>query len=172
MRILAIVSARSEAKCYVGAGAIRDAVWDHISGVQGPTKVKDIDLVFHDEMDTSEQRDLQLERVLQELEPSEQWEVTNQAGVHLWFHKKFGYKVEPLRSLEEAVSTWPEYASCIAVRLDKDEEPEIIAPRGLVDLVEMRVRRNPVRVTAEGYRRRIATKRYKERWPRMTVVPG
>lgn len=170
MRVLAIVSARPEAKYYVGAGAIRDAVWDSMSGIEGPTNVKDIDVVFHDESDLSYERDLRLERLLQELEPDEEWEVTNQAGVHLWFEKKFGYAVEPLRSLEDAVATWPEFASCIAVRLDDGGEPEIVAPHGLDDLIEMRVCRNPARVTTEEYQNRIARKRYQERWPKVTVI--
>jgi len=33
------------------------------------------------------------------------WEVTNQAGVHLWFEREFGHPVHPLRSLVDAVAS-------------------------------------------------------------------
>ena len=39
-------------------------------------------------------------------------------------------------------------------------------------LLGMVVRRNPTRASVETYRDRIATKRYAQRWPRVTVVPA
>jgi hypothetical protein len=44
------------------------------------------------------------------------------------------------------------------------------APLGLDDLLGMVHRRNPRRVSAEEYHRRLASKRIAERWPRVTVV--
>ena len=41
MSILRTVSSVSDAECYVGAGAIRDSVWDYMSGRRGSTQVKD-----------------------------------------------------------------------------------------------------------------------------------
>lgn len=99
------------------------------------------------------------------------WEVTNQAGVHLWFEAYFGYAVAPLTSLEEAVASWPEYATSVGVRLEADDSLTVIAPHGLDDLFDLVVRRNPVRVSVETYRERVAQKRYAERWPKVTVVP-
>jgi hypothetical protein len=48
----------------------------------------------------------------------------------------------------------------------------VIAPHGLADLFAMVVRRNPARVSVETYRRRVASRRYTQRWPRVTVVDG
>ncbi|MEO4027717.1 nucleotidyltransferase family protein [Chromobacterium vaccinii] len=53
---------------------------------------------------------------------------------------------------------------------DADDSLRIIAPFGLDDLFGMMVRRNPARASAEIYRRRVADKRYPERWPRVTVI--
>lgn len=43
------------------------------------------------------------------------WEVMNQATVHRWFDQHFGYAVPALKSLEEAIATWPEYATSVGV---------------------------------------------------------
>ena len=37
-------------------------------------------------------------------------------------------------------------------------------------LADIDVRRNPARVSIETYRRRIASKRYAQRWPRVTII--
>ena len=101
---------------------------------------------------------------------SGRWDVKNQAVVHLWFHKVFGHEVEPLRSMRDAVATWPETAVAVAVSLREDDAVAVNAPLGLEDLFSMVVRRNPRRVSVETYRKRVADKMYMTRWPRVRVV--
>ena len=96
--------------------------------------------------------------------------MTNQAGVHLWFERHFGHPVAPLRSLEEAIASWPEYATAVGIRLDDDDRLHVLAPLGLHDLFAMVVRRNPARVSVATYRERVAAKRYTHRWPHVTVM--
>jgi hypothetical protein len=72
--------------------------------------------------------------------------------------------------LEEAISTWPEYATSVGVRLNHQEEIEIFAPYGLEDLLSMTVRRNPKRVSQEVYQTRCREKNYPERWPLVKVI--
>ncbi|MEO2216775.1 nucleotidyltransferase family protein [Chromobacterium vaccinii] len=155
----------------IGAGAVRSLVWDALHGFESkPSALSDIDLVYFDASDLSAERDVALQRRLVSEHPELPWEVTNQAAVHLWFAGHFGYEVEPLPSLEAAVATWPEYATAVGVALNADDSLRIIAPFGLDDLFGMTVRRNPARASAEIYRRRVADKRYRERWPRVTVI--
>jgi len=154
----------------VGAGAVRNLVWDALHGHALPSTLADIDVAHFDASDLSPGRDAALQRRLQASAPSLPWEVTNQAGVHLWFEQFFGHAVEPLPSLQEAVATWPEFATCVGLWLDDDDALHVIAPHGLDDLFAMVVRRNPARVSVETYRERVATKRYAQRWPRVTVV--
>ena len=116
------------------------------------------------------ERDAELQRRLFERLPGLPWEVTNQAAVHLWFESYFGHAVAPLRSLEEAVGSWPEYATSVALWLDADDTIHVIAPHGLDDLLNMVVRRNPTRASEQNFRDRTAAKRYVERWPRATVI--
>ena len=170
MQALAQVRAlRLHAWC-VGAGAVRNLVWDALHETAAPSALADIDVAHFDADDLSQERDAALQRQLQSMAPATPWEVTNQAGVHLWFEEHFGHAVAPLRSLEEAVASWPEYATAVGLSLDDDDRLHVIAPHGLEDLFAMVVRRNPARVSVETYRRRIASKLYAQRWPRVTVI--
>jgi hypothetical protein len=87
-----------------------------------------------------------------------------------WFEATFGYAVAPLSSLENAVASWPEFATSVGVTLRDDDSIEVIAPYGLEDLFAMVVRRNPARVSIDTYRRRTEQKQYEKRWPGVTVV--
>jgi uncharacterized protein len=156
----------------IGAGAVRTAVWDRLHGYENPTSVDDIDLVFFDARDLSKQRDRQVEAMLRAVLPDAPWDAKNQAAVHLWYPRKFGYAVEPLRSSADAVATWPETATAVGLRLTDDEQLRVCAPLGLHDLLGRVHRRNPRRVSVEEYERRLSTKRIVERWPRVTIVPA
>jgi uncharacterized protein len=155
----------------IGAGAVRNLVWDHLHGYTERSDLADIDVAYFENRSPSQTRDDELQAKLTAACPEFPWEVTNQATVHLWFEAYFGHAVKPLRSLEEAVSTWPEYATCVGVFFDKNDDVRVIAPHGLDDLFECRVRRNPVRVSLKTYRDRTEKKRYSERWPKVTIFP-
>jgi hypothetical protein len=154
----------------IGAGAVRTAVWDRLHGYQAPTPVADIDLIFFDAGDLSEQRERAVQARLSAELARVPWDVKNQAAVHLWYPKRFGFAVEPLGSPADAVATWPETATCVALRLRADDQLEVCAPLGLDDLLGLVHRRNPRRVSVEEYERRLAGKRIAERWPKVTIV--
>ncbi len=155
----------------IGAGAVRNLVWDALHDRREPSTLADVDVAFFDAADLAAERDHALQARLRERVPDVPWEVTNQAGVHQWFEAHFGHAVAPLRSLEEAVASWPEYATSVGISLADDDTLRVIAPHGLADLFGMVVRRNPTRVSVETYRERIAQKGYALRWPGVRVVP-
>ena len=155
----------------IGAGALRNLVWDALHG-QPPSALADVDLAYFCAADLSPARDATLQRQLAAQGSALPWEVTNQAGVHLWFEACFGHAVEPLRSLEDAIASWPEPATAVGVWLDPHDALHVIAPHGLADLLDMRVRRNAARVSVQTYRDRCDSKRYTERWPRVVVEPA
>jgi hypothetical protein len=153
----------------IGAGAIRNLVWDRLHAFENPSPLKDIDVCYFDPDDLSKPTEEKYERALNNLMPLP-WEVKNQASVHLWYERKFGVKVEPFESVEEAVATWPETCTAVAVRLLEDGALEVIAPFGLDDLFEMVVRRNPSRVTPDQFLDRLKAKRIQELWPKVRVI--
>ncbi|MEV0810410.1 nucleotidyltransferase family protein [Micromonospora sp. NPDC050200] len=98
-------------------------------------------------------------------------EAKNQAAVHTWYPAKFGAdSVVPLRTIAEAVATWPEYATAVAARLDVHDKVVVCAPHGLDDLLNEVWRRNPTRVSPETSRQRLARHRPAERWSGVRVV--
>jgi hypothetical protein len=153
----------------IGAGAVRNLVWDHLHAYEEPSELSDVDVAYSD-ASAEPGQDHEIQEILQALQPSTPWEATNQAFVHKWFEGYFGHPVEPLLSLEDAVATWPEFATSVGVCLNAQDQIEVIAPHGLDDLFSMRVQRNPRRVSLETYRARVQQKQYAQRWPRVTVV--
>ncbi|HSD38262.1 MAG TPA: nucleotidyltransferase family protein [Rhodocyclaceae bacterium] len=152
----------------IGAGAVRNLVWDALHE-SAPSSLADVDVAYFDETATQAHEE-ELETRLTVMRPHTPWDVKNQARVHEWFEGHFGYPAQPLLSLEEAVASWPEYVTCVGLTLKADDSIEVIAPYGLDDLFGIVVRHNPVRASIETYRLRVAQKRYMERWPRVTVV--
>jgi uncharacterized protein len=154
----------------IGAGAVRNLVWDNLHGFTTPSSLPDIDLAYFDANNLHAQYDKALEQRLMARLPGFPWEATNQAAVHQWFDAYFGKPVEPFTSLEEAIASWPEYATAVGVTLLKDDTIKVIAPFGLEDLFAMIVRHNPTRATVSMYRERVVQKRFVERWPKVSVA--
>jgi uncharacterized protein len=154
----------------IGAGAVRAAVWNHLHGFSEAPALRDVDVVYFDPRDISKARDDAYLAQLQALAPDFPWEITNQAGVHQWLMDAAGKPFTPFRSLEQGVAKWPETATSVAVRLNPDDSIGVIAPLGLEDLFDMVVRRNPARASVETFRKRVAEKRYTERWPKVRIV--
>jgi hypothetical protein len=174
--MLRVVAALDLPDCWIGAGAVRDLVWDTRFGDGfDPARVEDIDVVFFDPDDLSAEHEDAIEHGLHEQEPSVEWDVKNQARVHLWYEARFGGTAHPLTSTTDGVSTWPEIATSIAVRLGRDDsEIEIAAPYGLDDLLDGVWRRNRNReynrATDADCRARIERKQPHRRWPGVVVL--
>ena len=154
----------------IGAGAIRDLVFDHLHGRSAPPP-RDVDHAFFDPVDLGVEREEAIETGLRRRCPDLPFEARNQARVHLWYAQHFGYAIEPYRSTEHAVSTWPEPATAVAARLLPDDSIELVAPLGLDDLFGGILRRNPAQVTRAIFRERLARRSdLPTRWPLVQVV--
>lgn len=156
----------------VSAGAIRDAVWDALHDRPLGAPPRDVDLAFFDPEDLAPGRDERVEEALRARAPALPWEAKNQASVHLWYPRRFGFEVPALRSSADGVATFPEVATCVGVRLLADDDLLVVAPHGLDDLLGGVCRHNPTRVPADLYERRVAEKGWPERWPRLQYVPA
>jgi uncharacterized protein len=172
-RVLTTVRASRLPDAWVGAGTIRDLVWGELYGSGfDPAAVRDVDVVYFDPDDLSRSRDDRATAVLCGAWPEVPWEARNQAAVHTWYADRFGGgPVPPFASVAEAVATWPETATAVAVRLGAAGEIEVCAPLGLADLFAGVWRRNPTRVSLAESRARLARHRPAERWPGVRVIP-
>lgn len=154
----------------IGAGAVRNLVWDHLHGFKTETPAEDIDVVFFDASNLSQEFERAINDRLTLAEPGFNWEAVNQAGVHRWVQSHATQVGQPFRSLAEGIASWPEVATCVGVTLSGSGEIEVIAPHGLTDLFEMIVRWNPSRVSRAVFTERVAKKRFAERWPQVRVL--
>jgi uncharacterized protein len=117
-------------------------------------------------LDRTERR--QLEELLRAMRRS----CTSSERFGTWSESRFGTSVEPLTSTYDVVGTWPETATCVAVRLAPDDRLVVFAPLGLSDLFHMTLRRTPRRVSTDEFERRMAEKRILERWSLVRIAPG
>jgi len=151
--------------CWIGAGLIRNAVWDHLHGYPiQPLVGSDVDVIYCDYADTTLDRDVGIERRLSRDLPGIPWSVHNQARMH----KHNGDP--PYENCEDAIQYWPETATAIAARLHEGQV-QVIAPLGVDDLVAMLVRSGPAFARKiDVYKRRLASKDWPKRWPRLKFV--
>jgi hypothetical protein len=172
MRILEAVRDEPVPDTWTGAGVLRDLVWDERYGPGfSPNLVRDVDVAFFDSHDLSRAYDHRVTAQLRRRLPNVPWEAKNQAAVHTWYARKFGGgSVEPLTSIHDAVGTWPETATAVAVRLGTDDVIEICAPLGIADLLNGVWRRNPRRVSLEQSLARLERHQPRTRWPNINVI--
>ena len=106
----------------LGAGFIRNLIWDHLHHKAVPTPLNDIDLIYLDKSDPQGLAEAEHEAWLAKRLPGQQWEVRNQARMHT------RQLVAPFASSLEALSHWVEVPTCIGVRLTRDGEFEWLPP--------------------------------------------
>lgn len=155
---------------YLGAGCIAQTVWNYYHGHKPTEYIKDCDLVYFDENLSEEREEFFIEQgrtLFQDV--AVPMDIVNQARVHIWYTEFFGYPIDPYRSIEHAISTWPTTATCVALTHDAAREIIIHAPYGLKDLLSMTVRANKRQITKEIYESKID--RWKKIWPKLTIVP-
>jgi len=162
---LAAVAAHGPPQAWIGAGLLRNAVWDALSG-RDPDAIPpaDIDVVFHDPAEATPARDRAYAAALAAALPGPPWSVTNQARMH----GRNGHS--PYAGLSEALAHWPETATAVAARLGP-HGIEILAPHGLDDLFALVARPTPAhRAAPAAMLARIARKGWRARWPGLRVV--
>jgi uncharacterized protein len=170
--LAAIDSAKSIAlpNWYIGAGCIVQTVWNYQSGLPINQGIKDIDLIYFDPSDLSEEAERLVEEKINFLLPNFPLniDVNNQARVHLWYERYFGYPIEAYKSAEGAIDSWPTTATATAVRRN-DSNRVVYAPFGLDDLFSMTVRANKRQITKEIYEAKV--NRWLRHWPCLKIVP-
>lgn len=150
---------------WIGAGFLRNAVWDALTG-RDPDAIPpaDLDVVFFDDTDLSAARDAAAQARLAVAAPGLPWSVTNQARMHA----RHGHP--PYRDLTEALAHWPETATAVAARIGS-AGVDILAPHGLADLLALVARPTPAyRARPASMLSRIAAKGWVARWPALQVV--
>ncbi len=145
---------------WIGAGFVRNAVWDAMSGhAPRVDTLADIDVVHWDDAAT----DAAFEGALRAARASLPWSVTHQRAMAA----ANGHA--PYRNVVDALAHWPETATAVAARLVAGRV-ELLAPLGLDDLMGMVVRPGPAHAAdASVVQTRLQAKGWARRWPALRV---
>jgi hypothetical protein len=164
MECLAAVRSLNLQDGFIAAGFVRNLVWDHLHGYEHRTPLNDVDVVFFNRADKSSETERFVEEWLQLSYPEANWQVRNQARMHL--HNGHA----PYSSTAEAIAHFPEMATCVGIRLNARDQLEICAPHGLEQIWELKLSPNhksgyPMSV----FHDRVRKKQWLERWPNLDV---
>ena len=144
---------------WIGAGFVRNKVWDVLHETITRTPLNDIDIIYFDKSD-SINNDI-LEKQLNESFPEVEFSLKNQAVMHMK-HNHLPYK-----DSEEAIQYWVETATAIAVRWNGDEI-ECIAPYGVKDLFNLKLK--PIDSSKiDVLKQRAKDKRWLELWLKLKI---
>ncbi len=155
--------------CYIGGGSIAQTVWNYQYGYTIDYGIEDIDIVYFDNNDLSEEAEnIVLSNVKKHFSNiNYKFDVKNEARVHLWYRHKFGVEITPYTSTEHAISTWPSTSTSIGVRGDAGIL-SIFAPYGLSDMYMGIIRPNKSLISKEIYEQK--SKKWHQKWPETIIV--
>ncbi|MBM6579684.1 nucleotidyltransferase family protein [Microvirga sp. BT689] len=150
---------------WIGAGFIRNSVWDVLHGREiDASRLNDVDVLFFEPDDLRKEHEADIERRLRTLAPNVPWSVKNQARMHL----RNGDA--PYHDTFDAIAHWAETATAVAAR-SRNGKIEVMLPHGSTDLLSLIVRPTPsFKNKMDVYRERLASKDWSARWPRLTML--
>lgn len=151
---------------YLGAGFLRNAIWDHLHHKTTPTPLNDVDLVYFNTQETSKQQEQQAVKILSEICPEVMWDVKNQARMHL------KHDHQPYKNTEDGISRWMEVPTCVGVKLTHDNQFLFTAPFGLQENWSLIIRINPNYPQPELYQTRLIQKGWQKTWPKLCCIGG
>lgn len=108
-----------------------------------------------------------MEAKLIKIIPNVPWSVKNEARMHI------ANSVLPYSSSWDAISKFPETATALGVKLDKEESIILTAPCGIKDVINLEVKPTPffndTDERASVYKKRIRKKDWKSIWYKLNV---
>jgi hypothetical protein len=155
--------------CWLVAGAIAQTVWNDAFGLPPGHGLSDVDLVYFDGADLSEDSETRhAERIRDRSADLPVWiDVKNEARVHLWYARKFGFSIPPYTSATHAITTFPSTTTAVGIQ-PAGTGMRIAAPFGLSDLFNLTVRPNMALITRPIYETKVT--RWRAVWPGLTIV--
>lgn len=152
----------------IGAGTIRNRVWNYLSKKEDDPKTQpnDIDLIFFNPNVTEEYFDKEIEKTLNRyLEAN--WSAKNQARIHVENGD------QPYKHMEDAMRYWPETCTAVGVTLENGIL-KLIAPHGIADLVNFIARPSSnykiAHPNLEKFKERLVSKKWQEKWPQIKII--
>ncbi len=167
MEIIKVASTLNLPDWWICAGFVRSKIWDTLHEFNDKTETPDVDVIYFDKTKIDEDFEKELENKLIKLMPNIPWSVKNEARMHVISN------MTPYTSSEDAISKFPETATALGVKLDKDHNLVLTAPYGLDDVINLELKPTPyftetIERTAI-YEERIIKKNWKSIWHKIKV---
>ena len=150
-------------ECYIAAGFIRNLVWDDLHCQSEPTPLNDVDVIYFDLNESNPNKFIEYESRLIELLPQLNWQVRNQALMHVRNND------EPYTSSLDAMSYWPEKETAIGIRKLPNGNFDCISAFGFESLFKLQVTYNPKRFKSV-FDHRIKSKGWLTKWCNLIVT--
>lgn len=167
MEIIKIASTLHLPDWWISAGFVRSKIWDTLHGFNERTETPDVDVIYFDEKNIDENFEKELEKKLKNIMPNIPWSVKNEARMHIINN------LPPYTSSEDAISKFPETATALGVKLDKENNLVLTAPWGLDDIINLELKPTPffteTKELAVIYEERIKNKNWKSIWHKLKV---
>ncbi len=163
LRALEFVSLLDLPDCYIAAGFVRNLVWDFLHQMPTPTALNDVDVIYFDSNESNPAQYRIYESRLKEMQPNIDWQVRNQALMHIRNND------EPYRSSLDAMSYWPEKETAIGIRQLNDGSLECVSAFGVDSLFNLQLTHNPKRSKAV-FEHRVNSKGWLSTWHNLQVT--
>jgi uncharacterized protein len=167
MQIIKAASTLDLPDWWICAGFVRSKVWDALHGFKDRTLTPDVDVIYFDAARIDEGYEKELEKTLMSILPGIPWSVKNQARMHVI------NDIPPYTSSEDAISKFPETATALGVKLDKENHLVLAAPCGLDDVLHLEVKPTSffteTKERAAIYEERLIKKNWKAIWYKVKV---
>jgi uncharacterized protein len=162
IEVLDAVDAIGPAGAWVAAGFVRNKVWDALHGYLRPSLLNDVDVIYFDSQNQSNESEKAFEGALLKAMPLVPWSVRNQARMH------HSFRAPPAFGTLDAMRYWPETATALAVCKSHNEPMRFVSCYGLDDLLGQVVKPTP-NFPIEIYRKRVLAKDWSSTWPMLKI---
>ncbi|MGM9950725.1 MAG: nucleotidyltransferase family protein [Lysinibacillus sp.] len=167
MGIIKVASTLNVPDWWICAGFVRSKIWDTLHGFDDRTETPDVDVIYFDPTNIDENFEKELEDKLISIMPNIPWSVKNEARMHVINN------LPPYTSSEDAISKFPETATSLGVKLDRDNNLILTSPYGINDVVNLEVKPTPyfteIKELAAIYEERMVKKNWKAIWHKIKV---
>jgi len=161
MSVLKIAEKLNLLDWVIGAGFVRNKVWDHLHGFSNlKVDTPDVDLVYYNSKGNDKKTDEKLSQKLKE-QTGINFEVINEFYAHTFNN------ISPYKSTADALSQWPETVTALGIKLEKGKL-KLIAPYGVGDLVNLIIRPSPnFQGDQKIVKERAKKKQWLKKWPKL-----
>lgn len=167
-KVLETLEETSLSNYYVGAGAINQTIFNYYHDYPLDYGIKDFDIVYFDSDTSYDAEDKVIKEVKNKLDDIKiDFDIKNQARVHLWYNEKHKTNREPYSSVEDAISRWGATVTCVGVRMEHSHLV-VFAPFGLNDIFSMTIRPVKKDMTKEQYEKR--AQKWKNKWEKLNIM--